>query len=115
MYKVKLHIPAPPDFLPVFVFRSKWHVLSSFYYWYIGLNKSIAACLAKIHPEVHIMLFTRTLVIIEYTTYASSFITPVRVYKVIIAYLFKIGVKAVVETVTYIFIHLVKMPGVFFK
>src|SRR5581483_3662701 len=91
------------------------HAFSLLYYRNISWYKSVATTFTKIHPKVSIMLSILPFVIIENAPYTSSFSAAMRIHKIIVTRFLHRGIKCWIERVTYIFICLMEMPGIFFK
>src|SRR5689334_12905295 len=115
MYQVELNIPASADLLPVFVCFGIRCVFSFLNNRQVSCDKSIAACFAKIEPELYIFFGRRALMIVEDTTNTSALFITMPVHKVIIAFLFEGREEAGVKSVAGILIGLMKMFCIFFK
>src|SRR5690349_442483 len=109
MYQVELNIPATADLLPVFVLFGIRRLLSFLNNRQVSINKRIAACFAKIEPELYILFSRWSLMIIKDTTNTTAFFIAMPVHKIIIAFFFKSRVEAGVKSVAGIFIGFMKM------
>src|SRR5437764_7734284 len=90
-------------------------MLSFFYNGQIGRNKSIATGLRKIHPEMDIFFFIGTLIVINYSTDATSFPVTVVIDKISVAIFFEARIKRQIKLVASIFVRPMKMLCIFFK
>src|SRR5687767_6049742 len=115
MYEVELGIPATTDLLPVFLLFRKRFVFVPGYNRQVGGNKRIATGFCELHPELQVPFFIRPLVIIKNATNTPALMVAVKVYKIVIAFLFELGVQHRVKLIACVFISTMKMPRIFFK
>src|SRR5690606_14352279 len=114
MDEIKLHIPPTADFLPISLRLGVRQIFSSFYNRDVCIQKTVAYFGDKVVPILHGLFIVCFQMVKKQAANTSCFLT-MRVVKILIAFLFKIGIKLRRMLIAGFFAYFVETFSIFFK